>query len=129
MPADNPVGIAPGDYVAFPSIAFNEGSDITLVDPQTVNIATGYYLVQFQLSVANPAQLVLELAGAEVPSTVVGRDSTGAQISGSSVIQNGTAGVLTLRVKNPSSSLASVILAPNAGGINPVSAHLVLVKL
>ena len=129
MPSDNADTVAPGTDVDFPqdgptsatSIARTSSSSFTLTD-------IGSYLVFFQVSVTEPGQLVLTLNNTELPYTVVGRATGTSQIVGMSII-NTTVATSVLTVRNPASEAAALTITPNAGGTEPVSAHLIIIKL
>ena len=129
MPTDNPDPIAAGADVSFPqngptsatSITRTSDSSFTLADP-------GVYQVLFQVSAAEAGQLVLTLNGAELPYTVVGRETGATQIVGIALVETTTADAL-LTVRNPEGTGGSLTLTPNAGGTEPVSAQLVITQL
>ena len=129
IPSDNADTVAPGTDVDFPqdgptsatSIARTSSSSFTLTD-------IGSYLVFFQVSVTEPGQLVLTLNDTELPYTVVGRATGTSQIVGMSII-NTTVATSVLTVRNPASEAAALTITPNAGGTEPVSAHLIIIKL
>ena len=129
MPSDNADPIAPGADVAFPQNGAILNTDIGRVDDSSflLNVA-GIYLVQFQASVAEEGQLVLALDDVELPYTVVGRSATSSQIVGIALVAVETAGS-TLSVRNPAANVGSLTLTPDAGGTQPVSAHLVITRL
>lgn len=128
MPADNPDPVAPGEDVAFPQsgpvsaagITRSSNSAFTLTDP-------GTYLVQFQVSTEGPGQLVLTLDGAELPYTVVGSGTAG-QLVGIALV-NATTANAVLTVRNPDGTGNPLTLTPNAGGTEPVSAHLTIARV
>jgi multidrug efflux pump subunit AcrA (membrane-fusion protein) len=88
----------------------------------------GTYQVLFQVSVTEAGQLVLALDGNELASSVVGRATGTSQIVGMSIIETAADGAV-LSVRNPASAAAALTVTSSAGGSDPVSAHLVIVRL
>ncbi|MBQ3500673.1 MAG: collagen-like protein [Oscillospiraceae bacterium] len=128
MPPDNPGTIAPGEDIAFPEQSAIGGTDIARASDSSFSLFTaGVYLVYFQASVSEAGQLVLTLDGTELSYTLAGRSAEGSQIAGMAVITAGEDSVLTVR--NPAANAAALTLTPNAGGTEPVSAHLVILRL
>jgi hypothetical protein len=126
MPPDNSTPITPGSAVSFPDVGPASGSDISQLNANTfILTATGIYLLTFQTSVTEAAQLALAQNGNELAQTVVGRATGTSQIVGTSMV-SATAGD-TLQVINPSSN--SITITPLAGGSNAVSAHLTILRL
>ena len=129
MPSDNPDPIAPGDSVAFPNDAPGIATVVTRQsDTEFVLNAVGTYLVFFSAAVAEAAQLVITLNGAEIPYTVVGRDSLGSQIVGTSII-NTTVTDTVLTIDNPTQAAANLTLSDVTGSTLPNSAQLVILRL
>ncbi|MBQ4547329.1 MAG: collagen-like protein [Oscillospiraceae bacterium] len=128
MPPDNPGTIAPGEDIAFPEQSAIGGTDIARASDSSFSLFTaGVYLVYFQASATEAGQLVLTLNGTELSYTLAGRSAEGSQIAGMAVITAGEDSVLTVR--NPAANAAALTLTPNAGGTEPVSAHLVILRL
>lgn len=128
MPSDNPTAIAAGADIAFPQQAAIGGTSITRVsDSSFALVEAGTYQVIFTAAAAEAGQLVLTLNGTEVPYTVTGRSAVDSPITGVSIITAPAGAVLTVR--NPAASAASLTLTPSAGGTDPVSAHLTIVRL
>ncbi len=94
----------------------------------------GTYLVQFQVDVREAAQLQLRLNNVPLPDTVVGRATGQTQIIGLSLVTT-TTSASVLEVINPSSNVTLDVSSgtnPAFGdqsGNNPVSAHLVIVRI
>lgn len=127
MGPDNLGPIAGGIAVQFPRIGSTTGAIIAL-SPSTFLLPTiGTYLVQFQVDVTAAAQLQLSLNTVPLPETVVGRATGTTQIIGVSLVTTTTAGSV-LAVINPPANVA-LSLPINDGGINPVSAHLVITRI
>jgi hypothetical protein len=128
MPPDNAATVAPGGAVQFPEDGPQSGS-ISRLSSTTFNLASiGTYEVSFQASVTEPGQLALTLNGAELPYTVVGRATGTSQIVGDSLVQTSVINsVLTL--ENPPGESIALTMTPLAGGVNPVSASLVIKRV
>ncbi len=129
MPSDNPSPIAAGEDVEFPrngvirstSIGRTGDSSFILTEP-------GDYLVQFLVSVTESGQLVLTLNDDELPYTVVGRSAGTSQLAGLAIV-NVTQENSILTVRNPAGISSTLTITPSAGGTEPVSAHLVILRL
>jgi hypothetical protein len=134
MPPDNAATVAIGGAVDFPQDGPSSGNGmITRLNADTFNLtAIGTYQVMFQVSVNEPGQLVLVLdsgaGGVEQPYTVVGRTTGTTQIVGMTLITTSVVNS-TLSVRNPVGNFSALTITPLAGGINPVSAHLVITLL
>lgn len=128
MPPDNVATVASGTAVQFPQDGPESGS-ITRTGPGTFNLATiGTYEVSFQASVDEPGQLALTLNGVELPYTVVGRATGTSQITGDSLVQT-TAINSVLTLENPPGESVALTMTPRAGGVDPVSASLVIKRI
>ena len=128
MPNDNSGNILPGENINFPLDGPIIGTDISRFSPNDFSILTvGYYQVLFQVSVSESGQLVVVLNGIEIPYTIVGKSNLMSQIVGMCCIYVIQPSILNIR--NPLNSLSSLEITPNAGGINPVSAHLLITRL
>jgi hypothetical protein len=126
MPPDNSSLVLPGGAISFPEAGANSGSDIAQSNASTFTLSTtGIYLLTFQTSVTEPAQLALAQNGTELAQTVVGRATGTTQVFGTSMV-SATAGD-TLQVINPGTN--SITLTQFAGGANAVSAHLTILRL
>jgi hypothetical protein len=128
MPPDNTATVAAGSAVQFPQDGPDSGF-ITRTGPGTFNLSSiGTYEVSFQASVTEPGQLALTLNGAELPYTVVGRATGTSQITGDSLVQTTVINsVLTL--ENPPGEPVALTMTPIAGGVDPVSASLVIKRI
>jgi len=128
MPPDNAATIATGGSVEFPQVAAVSGA-IFPISPSGFNLQDiGTYQVMFQVSVTEPGQLVVALNGTELAYTVVGRATGTNQIVGMCIITT-TSPNSILEIRNPFSSYSALTITPMAGGVNPVSAHLIITKL
>lgn len=129
MPPDNAATIAPGADVQFPVDGPSSNTTITRVTTSSFNLsAIGSYLVQFQVSVDEPGQLILTLNGVDVAYTVSGRATGTTQIVGTVIITTSAPNSI-LTVRNPAGNPAALTITPDAGGARPVSAHLVIIGL
>jgi hypothetical protein len=128
MPGDNAAPIAPGAAVAFPQNGPSSGT----IEPLSSNLfqlsEIGTYMVTWQVSIDEPGQLVLTLNGTQIPYTVVGRATGTTQITGNSLIVTTTSNS-TLSVINPAGNSTALTVTPMAGGTNPVSASLVIMRI
>ena len=128
MPSDNAAPITPGDDVAFPVNGTVSNTNIGRINDTTFLLSNaGTYLVMWNATTAEAAQLVLTLNGAELPYTVVGNGTTNGEISGFTILN--TTGAATFTVRNPEANTTDITLTPNAGGTAPVTAHLTIVQL
>lgn len=129
MPPDNSATIAPGADVNFPQDGPILSDAITRNGPNTFTLSEiGTYLIMYSVSITEAGQLVLTLNGEELPYTVSGRATGTSQIA-QTVLVTTTTEDSVLSVRNPASSAAALTITPVAGGIEPVSAHLVIIKL
>lgn len=129
MPGDNASTVAPGTDVAFPNDGVKTDGNISRVSPSLFTVAEkGAYLVQFQVSVTEAGQLCLALDNVEQPFTVVGRATGTSTLSGSFLIDVKEDNTL-ISVRNPASETTALTITPLAGGTNPVSAHLLILRV
>jgi hypothetical protein len=129
MPEDNESTIAAGANINFPNNGPSFGTDITRLTSSTFNLATiGIYQVLFQVSITQPGQLCVTLGATKQAFTVVGRATGTSQIVGICLV-NITSANTVLSIRNPTGELTALTLTPIAGGINPVSANLVITRL
>jgi hypothetical protein len=128
MPGDNPATIAGGAPILFPQSGPTSGS----ITRQGASFTTfilpsiGTYLVQFQASINEPAQLALMINGVVDTNTVVGRSTGTDQVIGKSLVTTSVPDT-TLEVINDGAS--ALTLTPIAGGTHSVSAHLLIIKI
>jgi hypothetical protein len=130
MPPDNAATVAAGTHVQFPQDGpSSAGGSISRSGPSTFNLAAiGTYSVTFQVSVSEAGQLVLTLDCVELAYTVVGRATGTNQIVGTALVQTTVADTI-LAVSNPGSESTALTITPLAGGTEPVSAHLVIMRI
>ncbi len=128
MPTDNGGSFAAGVAINFPKNGSSSGTSITRTGNATFQLATiGTYLVIFQMSVTEPAQVMLRLNSVILPYTVIGRDTGTIQLEGMTFVTTSTPNSI-LEVINPPGNIG-LTLTPSAGGTNPVSAHLVIIRI
>ena len=128
MPDDNSATIAPGTAVSFPKTGPVIGSNISRLSTSVFNLATvGIYLVSFNVSITEAAQLVVVVNSVEQPYTVVGR-ATGTSLVGETCLIETTIANSTLSIHNPAGESTALTITPLAGGPNPVSAHLTITR-
>ncbi|PZR68072.1 MAG: hypothetical protein DLM63_04815 [Solirubrobacterales bacterium] len=130
MPPDNPALVFPGDVVQFPRDGPSSGSGVILRFGSStfafVLNAAGTYRVSFKVAVDEAGQLELVLNGLPLGYTVVGRATGTTQIVGEALVQTTVPSVFG--VVNPVGDPALTI-TPNAGGLDPVSASLVIERI
>jgi hypothetical protein len=132
MPPDNSATVAPGAAVNFPQTESATAgiTPVSVYQFQLHNIGT--YLVEFQVSVDEPGQLVLGLdtttGATELPYTVAGRDTGTLQIVGVAIVTTTSINEV-LTVRNPSLNSTALTITPIAGGADSVSAHLVITRI
>ena len=90
--------------------------------------AVGTYQVFFQVSVTEAGQLLLTLNSTDIPYTAVGRATGTSQIIGAALVQTSSANSV-LTVRNPAGAPAALTVTPLAGGVLPVSAHLLITQI
>lgn len=129
MPSDNAATVAVGADVQFPQNGPTSSTSITRVSASSFNLAEiGSYLVQFQVSVDEAAQLLLTLNGVDLAYTVSGRATGTNQIVGMVLVTTTTVNSV-LTVRNPAGNATALTITPSAGGTRAVSAHIVIVQL
>ncbi|CAN5161468.1 hypothetical protein BH11ACT4_BH11ACT4_24660 [soil metagenome] len=127
MPPDNASTVAPGTDVQFPQDGpTTTTTGITRSSPAAFTLAApGVYRVSYQVSIAEPGQLILTLNGADLAYTVTGRDISSSQITAMTLVQTtGANSVLTVR--NPAGNFNALTILPIAGGTRDVSATLLI---
>ena len=129
MPGDNSATVAVGTAVDFPQDGPTSNSGITRLTVTTFQLAAiGTYMVSWQVSITEAGQLVLVLDGTQIARTVVGRAMGTTQITGNSLITTTSANSI-LSVNNPTGNTAALTLTPKAGGLQSVSATLVITRI
>ena len=130
MPGDNAATVAVGTDVDFPQDGPTSGNGaVTRTSPSQFQLRSiGTYQVMFQISVNEAGQLILDLNGADLTYTVVGRATGTSEIVGMALVQTSIVNSL-LSVRNPAGNSTALTITPLAGGTNPVSAHLVITRL
>lgn len=129
MSPDNADEIAPGEDIAFPRNGIIANTNIGRAGDSAILLsAAGTYLILFQVSVTQSAQLVLTLNGNELDYTVAGRASGTDQIVGMAIVAAAAPNsILTLR--NPAANDIALTITPESGGDEAVSAHLIVLQL
>ena len=128
MPGDNTATIAAGSPIEFPQNGPTNGI-ITRINASQFNIpAVGIYLVHWQVSIAEAGQLILQLNGTDIATSVVGRATGTSQIVGHTMITT-TQPNSILTVVNPSGNPVALTLNPGAGGTRAVTANLVITRM
>lgn len=130
MPGDNAATVATGANVSFPQDGPNSGSGLIFgLTANTFNLTNvGVYEVNFQVSVSEAGQLLLNLNGTDLAYTVAGRATGTSQIVGLALVRT-TIPNSVLAVRNPSGNAAALTITPVAGGARSVSAHLVVKQI
>jgi hypothetical protein len=130
MPGDNASTVGVGASVEFPNDGPTDSSGtISRISNSTFNLSNiGIYEVTFQVSVSEAGQLIVELNGAELGHTVVGRATGTSQIVGMALVATTTTNSV-LSINNPSGNPAALTITPLAGGTHQVSAHLIIKRL
>ena len=94
------------------------GPDVTRLGPTSFNLGSvGTYQIFFQVSIDEPAQLVVTLGGVEQAYTVVGRATGTSQLVGMCLIANVISNT-SLTIRNPSSNTTALTITPVAGVLN-----------
>ena len=128
MPGDNNATVASGTPVRFPQDGPASGGIVRSSATEFVLPDIGIYEVNFQVSILESGQLVIVLNGAELPYTVVGRATGASQIIGITLVTTTLTNSL-LSVNNPLGSITALTITSIAGGVDPVSAHLVIKRV
>ena len=124
MPGDNTETIAQNAPIQFPQNGPSKGSSITRLSASTFRLKEGVYQVSFQASITEAGQLAIFINGIKYASSVVGRATGTSQLIGFSLINVSENSILS--INNPSN--ITLTLTPIAGGTQPVSAHLTIIK-
>lgn len=128
MPGDNSATIAAGAAINFPQDGLTDGVIVRSSSNQFKLPDVGTYLVDWQVSISEAAQLVITLNGVELPNTVVGRATGSSQLVGHTVI-NTTLTNSILTISNASGNPTALTVTTIAGGTHPVSANLMITRL
>jgi hypothetical protein len=128
MPDDNAATVAAGTAVEFPQDGPASGTIVRNSATQFILPDIGIYEVNFQVSVTEAGQLVVVLDGTELAYTVVGRNTGTSQIVGVYLVET-TLLDSVLSINNPLGSATALTITPLAGGVDPVSAHLVIKRV
>ena len=129
MPPDNEESIEPGEDVSFPQDGPSSNTSIARLSDSSFTLTVpGTYLVMFEVTVTQSAQLVLTLNGEPLDYTLVGRNAGSSQIVGMALVTTEIA-TTVLTVRNPDDVGTPLIITPTAGGALPVSAHLIILQI
>lgn len=129
MPTDNPDAITPGGDIAFPQNGATSNGGIIRISPTQISLTpVGTYLVIWNATVAEAAQLVLTMNGTELAYTAVGKGTANGEIVGFTLLTTTATGAI-LTVRNPTSNTTDVTLTQSAGGTLPTSARLTIVQV
>jgi hypothetical protein len=128
MPGDNAATVAGGTAISFPQDGPSNGVITRASATQFTLPAIGTYMISWQASLSEAAQLVLEINGTENNATVVGRATGTNQVVGNRLITTTSANSV-LRVVNPTGNTPALTLTPFAGGSHAVSASLVITRI
>jgi len=128
MPGDNAATVAADTAVLFPQNGSTSGVITRLNSSMFLLPTIGTYLIQFQVSVTEPGQLMLRLNGGLIDNSVVGRATGTSQIVGLSLVTT-TSPNSVIEVINPPGNSPALTITPVAGGTHSVSAHLVIIRI
>jgi hypothetical protein len=127
MPGDNAATVAPGVAVAFPHDGAASG--IIRSGPSAFTLpAVGTYEIFWQVSITEAGQLVLALDGTEQAYSVAGRTTGSSQITNHVLLMTIVTNSL-LTVRNPATNSAALTVTPSAGGLQAVSATLLIKQI
>lgn len=128
MPTDNPATVAPGITVILPRDGAASGAIVRAATDAFLLPAIGVYSVTFHAAVTEAGQLQLTLNGTPLADTVVGRATGTGQIVGGALVQTTTTNTV-LRLVNPPGNAGVLTFTPFAGGAQPVSAQLIIMRI
>lgn len=129
MPPDNSSTVAPGTDVDFPQDGPNSSNIVIRNSSNTFSLTeVGTYLIMFLVSFTEAGQLIIALNDAELAYTVSGRATGTSQIMQTSIVTT-TEDSTQLSIRNPASESTALTITPLAGGTEPVSAHLIIIKV
>ncbi|MCP9748200.1 hypothetical protein EGI24_15975 [Lacihabitans sp. CS3-21] len=128
MPGDNAATIAAGTAINFPQNGLTDGYITRSSSNQFILPDVGIYLVHWQVSISEGAQLVIMLNGTELANSVVGRATGTSQIVGHTLI-NTTLPTSILSITSPAGNTPALTITPTAGGTHAVSANLVITRI
>jgi hypothetical protein len=127
MPPDNAATVATLFPILFPQDGPSSGGGITRSSASAFSLVSiGVYAVTFQVSTTEAGQLMLTLNDSPLQYTAVGRATGTSQIVGTVMVET-TSINSVLRVTNASAGVLT--LTPSAGGPEPVSAQLLILRL
>lgn len=128
MPGDNTATIAAGAAINFPQNGLTDGIIIRSSANQFILPDVGIYLVDWQVSISEAAQLLITLNGTELTNTTIGRATGTSQLVGHTMI-NTTLPNSLLTISNPAGNPVALTVTTIAGGTHAVSANLVITRI
>lgn len=128
MPGDNTATIAAGTAINFPQNGLTDGYITRSSSNQFILPDVGIYLVHWQVSISEGAQLLIMLNGTELANTVVGRATGTSQIVGHTLI-NTTLATSILSIVSPAGNTPALTITPTAGGTHAVTSNLVITRI
>jgi hypothetical protein len=132
MPPENSSPVVAGAAVEFPQDGPSSGGILRGGPSTFVLSSSGTYRVAFTVSVTEGGQLELTLDSGSgplpLPYTVSGRASGTSQITGEALLTT-TAANSVISLINPSGEPTALTITPDAGGVDPVAATLVIEHL
>lgn len=128
MPPDNPIPIPIGGRIEFPNDGYSNGVIVRLNTSQFILPNIGYYEVQLAIRIQATRQIVVVLDGVELMETMSGNVGASGQIAGVFIVRT-TAINQILSINSAISNTATIMISDSAGGLSPISAHLVIKQL
>jgi len=128
MPGDNSATVAAGIPVEFPQDGPSIGNIVRSSFTEFILPDIGLYEINFEVSITEEGQLVVVLNTQELLYTVVGRATGTSQIIGLCLVET-TVDNSILSINNPLGSPGALTITSIAGGVDSVSAHLVIKRV
>jgi len=128
MPGDNSATVAAGIPVEFPQDGPSIGNIVRSSFTEFILPDIGLYEINFEVSITEAGQLVVVLNTQELLYTVVGRATGTSQIIGLCLVET-TVDNSILSINNPLGSSGALTITSIAGGVDSVSAHLVIKRV
>jgi hypothetical protein len=128
IPSDNRLPIFSESFIEFSQDGPSSGSKITRINNSSFNLTEiGVYLISYQASTNEPAQLGINLNNFLLNYSIIGKNSSNTQISNTVIIITKSINS-KLSIQNPSGN-SPITLTPFAGGTHPVSTTLTITKI
>ena len=127
MPGDNAATIAQGAPILFPTTDVLAGGVTSVGGNRLVLPVAGEWRIRCQVSITEPAQLVVALrlggvgAFVELPETVVGRATGTNQVIIDTIVSINQPNS-EIQIWNPAGEATALTITPIAGGVDPVNA-------